>query len=153
MDLGSKRAGVSAAPTDDAAERRQVTVLFASLGRIGNATDTEYPEDVREAIAAYRQCVAEIVGRYDGHVAQFFGEGILIYFGHPRAHEDDPERAIRAGLESYRASGRPRPGRHAVSSARRYRDGPRHCRRSDGFGQRSERWHCWGGTWSCDAAA
>ena len=84
----------------DTAERRQVTVLFANLAGSAMRPMGIDPEDVREVIAAYRRCVADIVGRYDGHVAQFFGEGILVYFGYPRAHEDDPERALRVGLEA-----------------------------------------------------
>ncbi len=57
------------------------------------------PEDLREIISAYQKCVAETVGRFGGFVAKYMGDGVLIYFGYPQAHEDDAERAVRAGLE------------------------------------------------------
>src|SRR6516164_1526248 len=57
------------------------------------------PEDLREVISAYQKCVAEIVQRFDGFVAKYLGDGVLVYFGYPKAHEDDAERAARAGLE------------------------------------------------------
>ena len=57
------------------------------------------PEDLREVISAYQKCVAETVRRFDGFVANYIGDGVLIYFGYPEAHEDDAERALRAGLE------------------------------------------------------
>ena len=57
------------------------------------------PEDLREVIAAYHKCVAEIVRRFEGFVAQYLGDGVLVYFGYPQAHEDDAERAVRSGLE------------------------------------------------------
>ena len=57
------------------------------------------PEDLREVVLAYQNVVAETVGRFDGFVAEYHGDGVLVYFGFPRAHEDDPERAVRAGLE------------------------------------------------------
>src|SRR4029077_21101403 len=57
------------------------------------------PEDLREVISAYQKCVAETVQRYDGFVAKYMGDGVLVYFGYPQAHEDDAERAVRAGLE------------------------------------------------------
>jgi class 3 adenylate cyclase len=57
------------------------------------------PEDLREVISAYQKCVAETVGRFGGFVAKFMGDGVLIYFGYPQAHEDDAERAVRASLE------------------------------------------------------
>ena len=57
------------------------------------------PEDLREVISAYQKCVAETVGRFSGFVAKYMGDGVLIYFGYPQAHEDDAERAVRAGLE------------------------------------------------------
>src|SRR5262249_26440750 len=57
------------------------------------------PEDLREIISAYQKCVTDTVGRFDGFVARYMGDGILVYFGYPQAHEDDAERAVRAGLE------------------------------------------------------
>ena len=56
-------------------------------------------EDLREVISAYQTCVAEAVRRFDGFVAKYIGDGVLVYFGYPEAHEDDAERAVRAGLE------------------------------------------------------
>ena len=57
------------------------------------------PEDLREVISAYQKCIAETVGRYGGFVAKYMGDGVLVYFGYPQAHEDDAERAVRAALE------------------------------------------------------
>jgi len=57
------------------------------------------PEDLREVISAYQKCVAETVQRFGGFVAKYMGDGALVYFGYPQAHEDDAERAVRAGLE------------------------------------------------------
>jgi class 3 adenylate cyclase len=57
------------------------------------------PEDLREVISAYQTCVAETVGRLGGFIAKFMGDGVLVYFGYPQAHEDDAERAVRAGLK------------------------------------------------------
>ena len=57
------------------------------------------PEDLREVISAYQTCVAETVGRLGGFIAKFMGDGVLVYFGYPHAHEDDAERAVRAGLK------------------------------------------------------
>jgi class 3 adenylate cyclase len=57
------------------------------------------PEDLREVISAYQKCVAETVQRFRGFVAKYMGDGVLVYFGYPQAHEDDAERAVRAGLE------------------------------------------------------
>src|SRR5271169_991605 len=85
--------------SQDTAERRQVTVLFSDLvGSTALSTRMD-PEDLREVISAYQKCVAETVGRFDGFVAKYMGDGVLIYFGYPQAHEDDAERAVRAGLE------------------------------------------------------
>ena len=57
------------------------------------------PEDLREVISVYQTCVAVAVRRFDGFIAKYMGDGVLVYFGYPEAHEDDPERAVRAGLE------------------------------------------------------
>jgi class 3 adenylate cyclase/predicted ATPase len=83
----------------DTAERRQVTVMFSDLVGSTALSARMDPEDLREVISAYQKCVAETVQRFGGFVAKFMGDGVLIYFGYPQAHEDDAERAIRAGLE------------------------------------------------------
>jgi class 3 adenylate cyclase len=83
----------------DLTERRQVTVMFCDLvGSTALAASMD-PEDLREVISAYQKCAAETVRRFDGFVAKYMGDGVLIYFGYPQAHEDDAERAVRAGLE------------------------------------------------------
>jgi len=83
----------------DAAERRQLTVMFCDL--VGStALSTRFdPEELREEIRAYQNAVSGVIARYDGFVAKYMGDGVLAYFGYPRAHEDDAERAVRAGLE------------------------------------------------------
>ena len=83
----------------DTAERRQVTVMFSDLVGSTARSARMDPEDLREVISGYQKCVAETVRRFDGFVAKYMGDGVLIYFGYPQAHEDDPERAVRAGLE------------------------------------------------------
>ena len=84
---------------DTAAERRQVTVMFSDLVGSTALSARMDPEDLREVISAYQKCVAETVSRFEGFVAKYMGDGVLIYFGYPQAHEDDAERAVRAGLE------------------------------------------------------
>src|SRR5262249_33790699 len=81
------------------AERRQVTVMFADLVGSTALSSRMDPEDLREIILAYHKCAAETVQRYDGFLAQFLGDGVLVYFGYPRAHEDDAERAVLASLK------------------------------------------------------
>jgi class 3 adenylate cyclase/predicted ATPase len=83
----------------DTAERRQLTVMFCDLvGSTAVSTRLD-PEELREEIRAYQNTVSGVVSRYDGFVAKYMGDGVLAYFGYPRAHEDDAERAVRAGLE------------------------------------------------------
>jgi class 3 adenylate cyclase len=84
---------------EDRAERRQVTVMFSDLVGSTALSARMDPEDLREVISAYQKCVAGTVQRFGGFVAKYMGDGILIYFGYPQAHEDDAERAVRAGLE------------------------------------------------------
>jgi class 3 adenylate cyclase len=86
---------VLAAPKpQDTAERRQVTVMFSDLvGSTALATRMD-PEDLREVISAYQKCVGETVDRFGGFVAKYMGDGVLVYFGYPQAHEDDAERAV-----------------------------------------------------------
>src|SRR5215813_7893321 len=89
---------VSPANATAEAERRQLTIMFCDLvGSTPLATRLD-PEDLRDIIGAYHRSVAEVVGRFDGFVAKYMGDGVLAYFGYPWAHEDDAERAIRAGL-------------------------------------------------------
>src|SRR5215469_10699398 len=95
----SEAASATAAPTKDtAAERRQVTVMFSDLVGSTALSARMDLEDLREVISAYQKCVAETVQRFGGFVARYMGDGALIYFGYPAAHEDDAERAVRAGL-------------------------------------------------------
>jgi class 3 adenylate cyclase len=82
----------------DAAERRQVTVMFSDLVGSTALSARLDPEDLREVISAYQRCVAETVRRFGGFAARYMGDGVLIYFGYPQAHEDDAERAVRSGL-------------------------------------------------------
>jgi class 3 adenylate cyclase len=86
------------APRTDA-ERRQVTVMFSDLVGSTALSARMDPEDLREVISAYQKSVAEVVRRFGGFVAKYLGDGVLVYFGYPEAHEDDAERAVRAGLE------------------------------------------------------
>ena len=90
---------------DTVAERRQVTVIFSDLVGSTALSARMDPEDLREVISAYQTRVAETVQRFAGFVAKFMGDGVLIYFGYPQAHEDDAERAVRAGLELVAAVG------------------------------------------------
>jgi class 3 adenylate cyclase len=95
-DATTSRSGVG---PEDRAERRQVTVIFSDLVGSTALSGRMDPEDLREVISAYQNCVGETVRRFDGFVAKYMGDGVLIYFGYPQAHEDDAERAVRAGLE------------------------------------------------------
>ena len=106
-DAGGKTPSVDAktapstpsVPPEDRAERRQVTVMFSDLVGSTALSARMDPEDLREVISAYQKCVAKTVGRFGGFVAKYMGDGVLVYFGYPQAHEDDAERAVRAGLE------------------------------------------------------
>ncbi|MDX0008321.1 adenylate/guanylate cyclase domain-containing protein, partial [Sinorhizobium meliloti] len=88
----------SVSPIHSEAERRQLTVMFCDLVGSTALSARLDPEDLRQSIVAYRACATEIVGRYDGFVAKYMGDGVLVYFGYPQAHEEDAERAVRAGL-------------------------------------------------------
>jgi class 3 adenylate cyclase/predicted ATPase len=83
----------------DTAEHRQVTVMFSDLVGSTALSARMDPEDLREVISAYQKCVAETVRRFGGFVAKYMGDGVLVYFGYPQAHEDDAERAVQVGLE------------------------------------------------------
>ena len=82
--------------TQDTAERRQVTVMLSDLVGSTALSARMDPEDLREVISAYQKCVVGTVHRFGGFVAKYMGDGVLVYFGYPQAHEDDAERAVRA---------------------------------------------------------
>ncbi|RLA43513.1 MAG: adenylate/guanylate cyclase domain-containing protein [Gammaproteobacteria bacterium] len=89
-----------------AAERRHLTVLFCDLVGSASLSEKMDPEDFRDLLAAYQDTCAVVVNHYDGVVARYVGDGLLIYFGYPHAHEDDAPRAVRAGLEIVEAVGK-----------------------------------------------
>ena len=98
---GTLASAAEAAPRTDratGAERRQLTVMFVDLVGSTELSGRLDPEDMGEVIRAYQGCCAEVIGRWGGHVAKYMGDGVLAYFGWPQAHEDEAERAVRAGL-------------------------------------------------------
>ncbi|MBR0707320.1 adenylate/guanylate cyclase domain-containing protein [Bradyrhizobium liaoningense] len=101
-DLDPAALIASPAPPHDA-ERRHLTVMFCDLVGSTALSARLDPEDMWEVIRAYRAACARVIAAYDGRIARFVGDGILVYFGYPRAHEDDAERAVRAGLDTIAA--------------------------------------------------
>src|SRR5438309_5489586 len=87
------------------AERRQLTVLFCDLVDSTALAGQLDPEDLREIVRAYQATCAEVIQQFEGHIAQYLGDGLLIYFGYPHAHEDDAQRAVRTGLGMITAMG------------------------------------------------
>src|SRR5262245_50479454 len=87
------------------AERRQLTVLFCDLVDSTALAGQLDPEELREVVRAYQDTCAKVIARFDGHIAQYLGDGLLVYFGYPLAHEDDAQRAVRAGLGMVEALG------------------------------------------------
>jgi class 3 adenylate cyclase len=92
-------------PRAPEAERRQLTVLFCDLVDSTVLASQLDPEEWREVVRAYQSTCAAVIQRYDGHIAQYLGDGLLVYFGYPQAHEDDAQRAVRAGLGMVEAMG------------------------------------------------
>ena len=87
------------------AERRQLTVLFCDLVDSTRLASQLDPEELREVVRAYQDTCAKVIARFEGHIAQYLGDGLLVYFGYPLAHEDDAQRAVRAGLGIVEALG------------------------------------------------
>ncbi|MFL5268892.1 MAG: AAA family ATPase, partial [Stellaceae bacterium] len=104
--LGAEAPASPVEPAHADAQRRQLTVMFCDLVGSTELSSRLDPEDLREVIAAYHRAVADVVTSHDGFVARYMGDGVLVYFGHPQAHEDDAERAVRAGLGVVDAVGR-----------------------------------------------
>jgi class 3 adenylate cyclase len=96
--LSSLPAPPPAASAPPEAERRQLTVLFCDLVDSTALASQLDPEDLREVVRAYQDTCAKVIARFEGHIAQYLGDGLLVYFGYPLAHEDDAQRAVRAGL-------------------------------------------------------
>jgi TOMM system kinase/cyclase fusion protein len=88
----------TAEPRAPEAERRQLTVLFCDLVDSTALASQLDPEEWREVVRAYQEACAKVIARYEGHIAQYLGDGLLVYFGYPQAHEDDAPRAVRTGL-------------------------------------------------------
>ena len=106
MQETERRAMIAGAPVvstpsaqSERAERRQLTIMFCDLVNSARLSSQLDPEDLRDVIAAYQQTCAQSVRRYNGFVARYVGDGLLICFGYPAAHEDDAERAVRAALD------------------------------------------------------
>ena len=99
MQREEARASAITGAAPPGAERRQLTVMFCDMVGSTELSEQFDPEDLREVIAAYREICVRVVKQYDGFVARYSGDGILVYFGYPKAHEDDAERAVRTGLE------------------------------------------------------
>src|SRR5216684_5538407 len=89
---------VRSRPASPEAERRQLTVMFCDLVGSTPLAEKLDPEDLRQVILAYQHVCAEEIQRFEGYLARYVGDGLLVYFGYPQAHEDDAQRAIRAGL-------------------------------------------------------
>ena len=87
------------------AERRQLTVLFCDLVGSTMLSGQLDPEDLRAVVRAYQETAAGVIQRYEGHIAQYLGDGLLVYFGYPQAHEDDAQRAVYTGVELVEAIG------------------------------------------------
>jgi class 3 adenylate cyclase len=92
-------------PRAPEAERRQLTVMFCDLVDSTVLASQLDPEAWREVVRAYQETCAKVIARFDGHIAQYLGDGLLVYFGYPLAHEDDAQRAVRAGLGMVEAIG------------------------------------------------
>jgi len=92
-------------PRTPSAERRQITVFFADIADSTSLAERLDPEDLRDLYARYHSVCADVLRRYDGHLAQYLGDGVLVYFGYPAAHEDDAARAIRAAIDLLDAAG------------------------------------------------
>src|SRR3989441_12252330 len=93
------------APHTPEAERRQLTVMFCDLVDSTKLSGQLDPEEYRDVVRAYQRVCTDVIQRYDGHIAQLLGDGLLVYLGYPQAHEDDAHRAVRAGLGMLGAMG------------------------------------------------
>ena len=105
LDHSTHQPSPPAAPRSPEAERRQLTVLFCDLVDSTRLASQLDPEELRAVVQAYQETCAKVIARYEGHIAQYLGDGLLVYFGYPLAHEDDAQRAVRTGLGMVEAMG------------------------------------------------
>jgi len=99
LDVSPAQVGAApGGPATPDAERRQLTVMFCDLVDSTRLSSQLDPEDWRDVVRQYQQVCTNVIQRYDGHIAQLLGDGLLVYFGYPQAHEDDAQRAVRTGL-------------------------------------------------------
>src|SRR5215831_3687392 len=113
-----QEASAPGAPSVPEAERRQLTVLFCDLVDSTMLASQLDPEELRAVVRAYQATCAKVIARYEGTIAQYLGDGLLVYFGYPRAHEDDAQRAVRAGLGMIEALGQLNTQRQPVGARR-----------------------------------
>ena len=137
----SPQPGLIEPKAHNAAERRHVTVMFSDLVGSTALSARMDPEDLREVISAYQKCVAETVRRFGGFVAKYMGDGVLVYFGYPQAHEDDAERAVRAGLALIASVAGAQDARFAANPYR-HRHRPGRGWGPDRVGRGAGAWHC-----------
>ncbi len=114
-------------PREDKAERRQLTVMFCDLVESTALSELLDPEELREVVRAYQAVCAEVIRHFEGHIAQYLGDGLLVYFGYPAAHEDDAQRAVRSGLAIIRCRGQ---AFDVLFSLNRFASRPTRCRNS-----------------------
>src|SRR5262249_7358615 len=100
-----QKSSANVAPSVSEAERRQLNVLICDLVDSTVHSGRLDTEDLREVVRAYQETCAKVIARFEGHIAQYLGDGLLVYFGYPLAHEDDAQRAVRAGLGMVEALG------------------------------------------------
>src|SRR3989442_4306562 len=105
QDQPAKIALPPTTPRIPEAERRQLTVMFCDLVDSTQLSSQLDPEEYRDVVRAYQRVCTDVIQRYDGHIAQLLGDGLLVYFGYPQAHEDDAQRAVRAALAMLAALG------------------------------------------------
>jgi TOMM system kinase/cyclase fusion protein len=105
QDQPAQGSALPVEPRTPDAERRQLTVLFCDLVDSTVLSSQLDPEELREVVRAYQDTCAKVIARFEGHIAQYLGDGLLVYFGYPLAHEDDAQRAVRAGLGMIEALG------------------------------------------------
>src|SRR5262245_11713995 len=116
--LTPHKTATSQLPSEERGERRHMSVMFCDLVGSSALSARLDPEDMRQVISTYHACIGEVIGRHQGMIARYMGDGVLAYFGYPRAQEDDAERAVRAALALIEGIARLRTNDGSVLEAR-----------------------------------